>query len=257
MKSALKLVLACAPMIFVAACGGGSDLADRLDVADPSVRFVHASETAGNLTLNVAGQPQSLATTNTAYPFASNLDYGISTSAADWTITTAIGNVPVGNSVNIDPKRGNRYTLVAVRSATNTTGLYLIDDPYNKAVNSTSTHLRVMNASFNTPGIDVYMNDPAADFTATTVAPLIAGTAFNTAGPASGSDSRDIPGGTYQLRITTAGTKTVLFSGPLTFGDNQDVLILTVPDATAPSGIRALVKVEGTGAITAPVPNGL
>ena len=50
--------------------------------------------------------------------------------------------------------------------------------------------------------------------------------------------------------MTTAGTKTVLFSGQLTFGNNQDVLILTVPDATAAGGVSALVKVEGTGAAT-------
>jgi hypothetical protein len=30
-------------MVFIAACGGGDDLDDRLDVADPTVRFVHAS----------------------------------------------------------------------------------------------------------------------------------------------------------------------------------------------------------------------
>ena len=41
----------------------------------------------------------------------------------------------------------------------------------------------------------------------------------------------------------TAGTKTVLFAGTVAFGNNQDVLILTVPDAGSSGGIKALVKV--------------
>ena len=62
----------------------------------------------------------------------------------------------------------------------------------------------------------------------------------------SGSDSADIPGGTYQLTITSAGTKTVLFRGQLSFASNQDILLLTVPDTVVPTAIKVLEKVEGT-----------
>ena len=244
MKPVLKLVLACAPMIFVAACGGGDDLADRLDLADPAVRFVNASKTAGNLTLNAAGVARGDAT-NTPYPFASNYDFGISTSAADWTITTAVGNAPVGSKVNINPQRGTRYTLVAMDSAPGVTNLYRIDDPYNVPLGTSSAHLRVVNASASAGTVDVYMTTGLnADIS--TAAPKIAAIAVNTAGPASGSNSVDIPGDTtYQVRVFATGQRTnPLFSGQLTIDKSKDVLIVTVPSV---SGISALVKVEGGG----------
>ncbi|MES1264848.1 MAG: histidine kinase, partial [Variovorax sp.] len=63
---------------------------------------------------------------------------------------------------------------------------------------------------------------------------------------ASGSDAVDIPGGTYQVTVTTAGTKTILFKGQVSFTANNDVLLLTVPDTIVPGAIKTLVKIEGT-----------
>lgn len=251
MKSALKLLLACAPMVFIAACGGGGDLEDRLDVADPVVRFVHASPLAPNVTLYRATVPQPNAT-NVAYLSASN--YGFTTtSAADWSIKTST-NVQVGDSINVDPQRGNKYTFVALPTSNSENNLYVIRDPYNKPLTSESTKLRVMNASFNSGAIDVYMT-AGTNADISTAAPLIANTLYKTAGPASGSDSIDIPGNTtgnpsYQVRVFATGTRiNPLFSGRVTFGNNQDVLLLTVPDF-ANGGIKVLIKVEGTGGAT-------
>lgn len=249
MKPFFKLALACVPLALVAACGGGDDLADRLDLANPQVRFVQASPLLPNVTLYRSSAGVAVAqsqATNVAYKSATNY-YDIDLSAADWIVKTTAGGTTVGTQ-NIDPKRGNKYTIVALPASSIDSSLYVINDPYNKGLTSTSTHLRIMNASFNAANIDVYMTTVGADISATP--PLIAATAYKTSGPKSGDDSQDIPGGTYQVRVTTAGTKTVLFSGQITFGNNQDLLILTVPDATAAGGISALAKVEGTGAAT-------
>ncbi|MCY1543841.1 hypothetical protein D9M68_796750 [compost metagenome] len=53
-------------------------------------------------------------------------------------------------------------------------------------------------------------------------------------------------GGTYRLRITTAGTKNVIFdSGTLTLDNNADWLITTIPTdgvgAAVPDSIKVLV----------------
>ena len=254
------LLLALVPAVGLTACGGG-DTADRLDLANPTVRFVHAAPDAPNLTLyrNAAAQPDE---TNVAYRFASNY-FDIDTSAADWSVKTAAGATTVG-TVPIDPVRGTKYTIVAlpVSFAANTT--YLIADPYNKPLASDSTRLRLMNAAYNYAGLDLYMNAVGTDISAPNVNPLIAATAYKTSGPASGNDSVSIPGGTYQLAITAAGSKAVLFKGQLSFGANKDILLLSVPgdillngaigaNPPVPSGIRVLSKVEGTaGAVDVP-----
>ena len=253
-----KLLLVGIPVLALAACGGG-DTADRLDLANPAVRFVHASPSAPNLTLyrNAAAQPDS---TNVAYKFAANYA-DVDTSAADWSVKTAAGAVPVG-SVPIDPVRGNKYTIVALPSTLVDNSVILVSDPYNKPLASDSTRLRLVNAAYNAASVDVYMNAAGTDIGA--VSPLIAATGFKTAGPASGSDSVSIPAGTYQLTIATAGTKTVLFKGTLSFAANKDILLLSVPgdipinapvgNPPAPLGVKVLSKVEGTaGAVEVPV----
>jgi len=246
MKRAHKFLLACIPVLGLAACGG-SDTQDRLDVADPVVRFVHASPIAPNLTLYRAAVAQSDAT-NVPYEFASDY-FDVDLGNNDWLVKTAAGGVTIG-TVPIDPVRGNRYTIVALPASSTDSSTYLIVDPYNKPLGSNSTHLRIMNASFNAANIDLYMTALNADITPSTVTPVIGATAFKTSGPASGSDSVDIPGGTWQVTITTAGTKTILFKGQVTFGDNKDVLLVAVPDTVTPGATKALVKIEGTAGAT-------
>lgn len=242
MKTLHKLLLAAAiPVMGLAACGG-SDTPDRLDLADPVVRFVHASPIAPNLTLYRGAIAQADAT-NVPYKFASNY-FDVDMSAADWSVKTATGALTLGTTT-IDPQRGTRYTIVALPASSTDSSTYLIVDPYNKPLGSSSAHLRVMNASFNAASIDVYMTAVGADITPPTAQPLIAATAYKTSGPASGNDSADIPGGTYQVTVTTAGTKTILFKGQVAFDANKDVLIVTVPDTVLPGAIKALVKVDG------------
>jgi len=250
MKTFHKLLFAAAvPLLGLAACGG-SDTADRLDLADPVVRFVHASPIAPNLTLYEGTTAQADAT-NVPYKFASDY-FDVDTGAANWSVTTATGVAVTLGTVPIDPQRGTRYTIVALPSSSTASSTYLIVDPYNKPLGSSSSHLRVMNASFNAANIDVYMTTVGFDIT--TTQPKIGGTLYKTSGPATGSDSVDIPGGTYQVTITTAGTKTILFKGQVSFTSNNDVLLLTVPDTVVPGAIKTLMKIEGTaGANDVPV----
>jgi len=248
MKTFHKLLfVAAVPLLGLAACGG-SDTQDRLDVADPVVRFVHASPIAPNLTLYQGTTAQSDAT-NVPYKFASDY-FDVGTAAADWSVKTATGAITLGTPININPQRGTRYTIVALPSSSTDSSTYLIVDPYNKPLGSSSSHLRVMNASFNAPNIDVYMSGIGADLTPPSVMPFIGGTAYKTSGPASGSDSSDIPGGTYQVTVMAAGTKTILFKGQVTFDANKDVLLVTVPDTVVPGAIKALVKINGTAGAT-------
>ena len=246
MNHLTKLLLVCAPFVGLAACGG-SDTADRLDVADPVVRFVHASPIAPNLTLYRGTVAQSDAN-NVPYKFASNyfdVDMGVS----DWPVKTATGAVTVGTpSISIDPVRGTKYTIIALPASSTDSSTYLIVDPYNRSLNGDPAYVRVMNASFNAAKIDLYMTAVGTSIAA--VPPFIEGTAYKTAGPASGGDSKQIQGGTYQVTITSAGSKTPLFNTQLSIGNSKDVLLLTVPGTASPGAIKVLVKTEGTAGAT-------
>jgi len=242
MKNLWRLLLAAIPVALIAACGGG-DTEDRLDVADPSVRFVHASPLAPNLTLNRANVPLPEAT-NAPYKFAS--DYvDIDMAAADWQVKTADVTASTIGTVTISPERGTKYTVVAVPAVTTGSSTYLIVDPYNKPLGSESTRMRIMNA---TPAaVDLYMNPPGTDIAPASVTPFIANTAARTSGPISGADSLDIQDGTYQATVTAAGTKTILFRGTVAFNANKDLLLIAVPDAT---GVKLLMKIQGTAGAT-------
>jgi len=247
MKPTRRLLLSVLPAAaLLAACGGG-DTEDRLDVADPKVRFVHASPLAPNVSLYRETVLQADAT-NVPYRFASNY-FDVSTNAANWSVRTVTGNIEIGTTV-VPATRGNRYTIVAVPGSSTETGIYLISDPYNKSLTTNNARVRLMNAAYNAASVDVYLNAPGTDIAA--VGPRIAATAYRTSGPATGNDSLDIPAGTYQMSITTAGTKTVLFRGTFTIADNQDLLLITVPTTT---GISTLLKVEGTAGTTEITPS--
>lgn len=250
MKSLHKLLLTLVPVAVLAACGGSDDAEDRLDIAKPALRFVHASPLAPNVTLFRAevSQPQA---TNVAYKFASDY-FDVDQGAAGYSVKTATGDITLGMTT-LDTSRGNKYTIVALPSSNTENSVYLITDPFNKSLTSDKAKVRLMNAAFNASNIDLYLNPVGTDISAAAVTPTIAATAYKTSGPASGSDSLDISGGTYQLTLTNAGSKTALFRGNLVIENNKDILLLSVPDSILPGAIKTLVKIEGVAG-TAEVP---
>jgi Domain of unknown function (DUF4397) len=229
------------PLIGLSACGG-NDAADRLDIADPVVRFVHASPLAPNLTL-FRNDVARADVNNVAYKFVTNYIFTDS-SSAQWQVKTSLANVVLG-SVTFDPSRGNRYTIVAFPSTSADTTLYAIRDPYNKTVTSDKAKLRIINGSFNANNIDLYITSPGTDISAAGVTPLIANTSYKTAGPASGNDSLELDGGTYLISITVTGSKTTLFKGLLNIEKNKDILLVTIPDSILPTAIKTIIKVDG------------
>jgi Domain of unknown function (DUF4397) len=242
MKFLTQCLPVCLAVVGLAACGGG-DTDDRLDVADPAVRFVHASPFAPSVTLYRDGIVQNDAT-NASYKFASNY-FTAETKSTDWSVKTVVGGVAIGN-VPIDAKRGNKYTIVLLPSSSALSSIYEIRDPYNKSLTSDKAKLRIMNASFNASNIDLYLNSPGTDISAAGVTPAIAATAYKTSGPATGNDSLDIAGGSYQIAITASGSKTIIFKGLITIENNKDILLLTVPDSILTGAIKTLIKIEGT-----------
>ncbi|MEO8154494.1 MAG: DUF4397 domain-containing protein [Rhizobacter sp.] len=243
MKPIYKLLLALTPVFFVAACGGGDDnLDDRLDIADPKVRFVHAIP-AGPAVDFFRDTAIAGGMTNVDYKYASKY-FVVDTAPADYTVKTTVGAATVA-TINVNPTRGNKYTFIAVPGDATTNNMLLINDPYDKQLTATNGRVRVVNGSFNAPSVDVYLTAPAVDITA--VGPNFAGATFKTAVPASGANSNDFTNGDYQLRITVSGTKTIIFSAPLHVDTNADLLLITLPNAIVANDVKVLSVIADNG----------
>lgn len=239
-KFAFKYALLFAPVLLVAACGGGSDLEDRLDVADPKVRFVHAAAGAQNVTLFRNNAAQSDAT-NVPYKAASGY-FDVETGNATWRLATSASATPPNtdlSTIGVDARRGNRYNLVAVPSGAGVE-LLSIRDPYNKSLVSDRARIRVVNAAPNTTGaVDLYLTPN--DNSITSISPTVAGVGLRQAVPGDSQDSQEIQGANYRVRLTTAGTKTVIFNSVLNLDNNTDWMLVTVPDqALVPNSIKVL-----------------
>jgi len=244
MKTLFKLLLAAAPVVLIAACGGGDDsLDDRLDIADPKVRFVHAIPAGPNVDLLRDGNPIG-GVSNVPYKYASRY-FDVDTAPATYAVRATGTNTTVG-SVNFNPTRGNKFTVVAMPGQTATTSnILLIDDPYDKELTANNARVRVVNGSFNATNVDVYLTAPNVDIA--TVAPNFAGAAYGTAVPASSANSNDFTAGSYIIRVTTTGTKNVIFRAPINVQTNADLLFVTLPNSLLPNEVKILNVVADSG----------
>lgn len=229
----------------LAACGGGENsFDDRANIAPPKVRLVHAVPAGPNVSLFRDNQAQAADVTNMPYKGASNYfetDRGTHT----WEVRTAT-NPPVSVGKQIfETSTGNKYTLIAVPDSGSLTTLALISDPFNKSLVSDNARARIFNAAFNAPSLDAYITPPATDIT--TVGPALAGAAFKQPVPVSGANSMEFEGGNYTLRLTAAGSKTVLFTAPISVPKNADWLLVPVPASVTPGDVKVLLVQSDTG----------
>lgn len=237
MRPIKTLMTVLATASFLAACGGSDDnFDDRADLAEPKVRFVHAIPGGPDVTLYRGNEAQSFAN-DVGYLFASTYNE-VDDDRAEWRVETATGGLEIG-SVDFNPERGDKYTLVALPGASgdgSSPSVLFIEDPYNKGL-SDDARVRVVNGAFNFPDIDVYLTGPSTDLA--TATPRFDDVDYGEAEPESGDDSIQLEGGTYRLRITDADDKTVIFSADVSLDDNEDWLLLTLPDGV--DGLKVLV----------------
>jgi hypothetical protein len=247
MHNANKLLIAITPFFLLAACGGSSDdsLDDRLGLADPKVRLVHAVALAPNVSLFRNDLAQAADATNMPYKGATNY-FDVSGGSARWDVRTATTPAAAVGSASFDADRGHKYTLIAVPDAGSLTEVVLIDDPYNKNLVSDNARIRVFNGAFNAASIDVYVTAPGADLA--TIAPRFAAVGYKQSAPATGANASELEGGVYSLRLTTAGTKTVIFTASIDLLKNTDWLLTSLPGSVTPGNVKVLVVKSDEGA---------
>lgn len=190
------------------------------------VRVVHASPDAPNVDVLV---DDATPLTNVAYRAASgflDVDAGVRRLRvrATGTTTTVIDASPA-------LANGGSYTVLA-------TGLLADIQPVVAQDNLTDpaagqVKLRVIHAAPAAAGVDVYATAPGADIN--TATPVLTNVAFRAV-----SDYLVVPAGTYQIRVTPTGTKTVAIDVELALGAGQ---IRTVVATDAPGGGAPLAPV--------------
>ncbi|AEI80955.1 hypothetical protein CNE_2c20020 [Cupriavidus necator N-1] len=236
----LLIGLALAATAVLSACGGGDDdLGDRIGLSKPTIRVIHAITGGPNVDVLQNGVKTSFV--NKPYKFVSTY-FNVETGNQLISFNTAGTQTELARATLV-AATGHKYTVVALPGASAAETL-TIDDPFEKGLLSNKARVRSLNASFNAQNVDVYITIPAIDLNS--VAPTFGAVGYKQASPASGKDSLDLDGGTYRLRITTAGTKTVIFdSGALTLANNADWLITTIPvdgiGGLTPNKIKVLV----------------
>ena len=248
---ARKAVLAVASITLLASCGRSNDdnFDDRVNLAEPKIRFVHAIPAGPALSLFRNGVVEP-AVTNVDYKFGSQY-FGVGRGQTALSAHTVAIDREVANAT-IDAQRGHKYTMVAL-PASSGVELLTIDDPFSKSLASNKARIRVINASPNAGKIDVYLTGAALDLSA--AIPFIAAVGYKEASPASGSNSIELDGNSYLLRITGAGSKSAVFTATLNVPKNGDWLLVTLAESGTgilrPNDIRALlVHADDTGKAT-------
>ncbi|WDD90956.1 DUF4397 domain-containing protein [Burkholderia sp. FERM BP-3421] len=237
---------ACIAAAALTACGGdGNDVGTELGLTNPQARFINAVPSGPNLDYYLNGSANA---TGVAYKGVTRYrDVGSGTQTATYDVS---GTTTTIAQQTFSAAKGHHYTTIALPSTS--APISVIDDPYAKGLLSNQARVRGFNASPNAQNIDIYVVPPGTDIG--TQSPTVSGAAYQNASPASGQDSVYLNGGTYQVIVTSAGSKTpILTTPPVSLNNNADWLLLTIPaggiaDVT-PNDIHVLVA-QGNDADT-------
>ncbi|GAB7535726.1 DUF4397 domain-containing protein [Burkholderia sp. 22PA0099] len=240
MKAIRTLAVMASAVAMLAACGGndGNDIGTIIGTAKPQARFINAVPLGPNLDYYLNSK---LNTANVAYKGVTryaDLDTGNQTTSYNSTgSNTAIASQAF-STVN-----GHHYTTIALPSTSNS--IAEIDDPYAKGLLSDKARVRGFNASPNAQNLDIYVvNAGSTNISASS--PTLANVSYQNAVPASTQDSLYLSGGSYQVIVTTAGSKTPILTTPaVSLANNADWLVLTIPAGgisdVVPNDIHVLI----------------
>jgi hypothetical protein len=150
----------------------------------------------------------------------------------------AAGTATTVINADADLADGRDYTVIASGLVSAIAPLVLQDD--NTAPTAGNVRVRAIHGAPSAPAVDIYVTAPGADLA--TATPVLTDVEFGQVG-----DYLEAPAGTYQVRVTPAGTKTVVIdSGALTLASGQVRTAIAVDAAGggAPFGLLLLEDVN-------------
>ena len=216
------LALALLATFAVAAC---SDDDPAAPAATAQLRVVHASPDAPNVDVLVDGVA---ALSNV--PFEAASDYLAVPAGARNLRVRAAGTSTVVIDESATVTAGSAYTVLATGRVASIAPLVLEDDLASPAAGNIK--LRLVHAAPTAGNVDIYVTAPAADIGG--ASPTLSNVAFGVA-----SDYLEVPAGTYRVRVTPAGTKTVAIDAndvALAAGQIRTAVAVDAPGGGAPLG---------------------
>jgi hypothetical protein len=234
----MKCLVGSVALAVLAACGGGGDdLNDRFDLAQPKMRVV-------NLDPLIAA-PVSLFDGTSPIPGGANVarnkgtDYfTIEGDSRQYVLRDTATNAEIDRET-LNPDSGSKYTVL--KYGVTPADVVIVRDPFDKGA-STDGRVRVVNAAYNTPdGIDVYLIGRSADVQ--TATPLFTDVDQKEVDPQSDDNSKTVSPGDYKLVFAVNGTspKVTTFSADVTIPRNGDWLIAIVSATPATQSVKAVI----------------
>jgi hypothetical protein len=193
------------------------------------VRVVHASPDAPAVDVLV---DDAAALSNVGYLTAS--DYVELADGAHNVKVNAAGTSTTVIDADVDLADGTDYTVIASGLLEAIQPIVLEDD--NSTPAAGTARVRAIHGAPSAPAVDVYVTAPGADLEA--ASPALSNVAFGDV-----ADYLEVPAGDYQVRVTPAGTKTVVIdSGALTLtsGQVRTAIAVDAPGGGAPFDLLIL-----------------
>jgi hypothetical protein len=221
------LTLLLAASALTAACSDDDN--DTGPEGQARLRVVHASPDAPAVDVLV---DDAAALSNVDYLTAS--DYVELADGAHNVKVNAAGTSTTVIDADVDLADGTDYTVIASGLLDAIQPIVLEDD--NSTPAAGTARVRAIHGAPSAPAVDVYVTAPGADLEA--ASPALSNVAFGAV-----ADYLEVPAGDYQVRVTPAGTKTVVIdSGALTLtsGQVRTAIAVDAPGGGAPFDLLIL-----------------
>jgi hypothetical protein len=229
-RSLLSLLLAAGAL--TAACGDDNGNTGP-GAGSARVRVVHASPDAPNVDVRV---DNAVALSNVPYLGVS--DYLTVPAGSRNLKVNAAGTATTVIDADAPLTDGRDYTVIASGLVSAIAPIVLQDD--NTPPAAGSVRIRAIHGAPSAPAVDIYVTAPGADLAAAT--PALTDVVFGEV-----ADYLEAPAGSYQVRVTPTGSKTVVIdSGALTLTSGQVRTAIAVDAAGggAPFGLLLLEDVN-------------
>ncbi len=215
------------------AAGCGND--NSLSVSQSTrLRAVNAATDAATIRVQVGGKTLD----NIAY--GKGTDYQtIDAGNQELRVQTVLGDQTIYDK-NLAFTAGADYTVLVAGAGSDITVVPFTDDNARPATGQAK--FRLIHAAAGGPTVDVYITAPSADLTMSTPQ-------LTSLSPGNASSYAQVAAGSYQIRITESGSKTVLVdlgTIALNEGDIQTGVLVSAPGGGAPYAVTVLTATAKT-----------